>query len=398
MNGSTLQRIWTSPQAISRGLSECWQTQQTPERRNWLHARQSIAIDFPVKSEGLHLDSEGHAHWGHMLNTHLYWNHRARRPAFSYLLMSRRRPAPTEGAWRLGMASAVMAGSGICVGTLPSAPAGQTPEIWDEMVGGRDVDRPGWLGKPLGPVRRLAFETPDLIEGCGAPPSPPLVERCELHNARATLEAGALVLRGADDAVQSGIAGEDASPDTENGEIVTRMRLRDAQPAGRDLVVAIRLRGQARRDCPPEADRLFFVTPTREGQRLLANRNRWDVNARRHGYFHAEADFLNVFYFNDLPPGALDLDFEFEGGEAVWIEELRLFAAPDACCRVFENGLALANPAMSPYKFDLAALAPGSSFRRIKGSRRQYPDVNSGEALGEHVTLGPHDALFAIRG
>ena len=110
-----------------------------------------------------------------------------------------------------------------------------------------------------------------------------------------------------------------------------------------------------------------------------------------------EQPFEASFYFRDVGPATVDLTLEAEGSEPLWLSGLRLHAGVDAMVREFEGGAVLANPSMKAYTFDLAALFPGASFRRIQGRREQDPTANNGEPVGAAVTLAACDALFLVR-
>ncbi len=103
------------------------------------------------------------------------------------------------------------------------------------------------------------------------------------------------------------------------------------------------------------------------------------------------------FYFRDVRSKTVDLTFRIEGSEPVTVRSLKAHAAPDARCRLFERGAVLGNPSRAPATFDLAALAPGCAFRRLRGAPLQDAVANSGEPVGATVTLGPLDGLFLRR-
>ncbi|MFW5692822.1 MAG: hypothetical protein ACOCWL_01265 [Thermoguttaceae bacterium] len=107
--------------------------------------------------------------------------------------------------------------------------------------------------------------------------------------------------------------------------------------------------------------------------------------------------FTSAFYFGDVRSPAIDLRMTIEGTEPAWIESITVHRAPDTLYRRFENGLVLLNPALHPVTFDLEAIAPGESFRRLRGSSRQDPTTNNGRPVGRYVTLGPKDGLFLVR-
>lgn len=103
------------------------------------------------------------------------------------------------------------------------------------------------------------------------------------------------------------------------------------------------------------------------------------------------------FYFRDRGPAMVDLEFEIEGPEPLYLADLALHNAPDVIYREFESGLVLANPSMHDYVFDIAGLLPGSRFRRLTGSSQQDSQTNDGSAIGDTVTIPPRDALFLVR-
>ncbi len=110
-----------------------------------------------------------------------------------------------------------------------------------------------------------------------------------------------------------------------------------------------------------------------------------------------ERDFEASFFVRAVGSKALDLALTVEGAGPVTISAVSAHAAPDAMARVFERGLVLANPSLSPVTFDLRGLSPGRSYRRMRASPGQDGAVNNGTPVGDAVTLGERDALFLVR-
>ena len=107
--------------------------------------------------------------------------------------------------------------------------------------------------------------------------------------------------------------------------------------------------------------------------------------------------FEASFYYRDIRSGLVDLTFTVEGSAPVLIKKISVHAAPDARCRVFENGVVLGNPSHGKYTFDLHKIAHGMKLRRIKATPLQDAEVNNGRRVGRAVTLGPLDGLFLKR-
>lgn len=121
------------------------------------------------------------------------------------------------------------------------------------------------------------------------------------------------------------------------------------------------------------------------------------TEAARFMTWTGDREFTSGFTFNAVKSPRVDLEFEFDGGEPVWITRLTAHAHADAMVREFERGAILANPSPRPYVFDLAKLFPGKTFRRLRGSSRQDPKTNDGRPVTGPLTLGPQDALFLVR-
>ena len=107
-----------------------------------------------------------------------------------------------------------------------------------------------------------------------------------------------------------------------------------------------------------------------------------------------EQTFESGFYFRDVRSTPVDLSFNIEGIEPVWIESVTVHAHPDAIYRVFEHGVVLANPSRQPYTFDLDVISPEKSYRRLQGTATQDLKTNNGQPVFGAVTLGERDALF----
>jgi len=109
-----------------------------------------------------------------------------------------------------------------------------------------------------------------------------------------------------------------------------------------------------------------------------------------------ETHFTSGFYFSDVCASQVDVEFEVEGPEPIWISSLTAHAHPDALLREFERGAVVANPSLHEYTFDLEQLLPGRAFRRLKASSRQDTKTNDGSPISGKLALGERDALFLV--
>ncbi|MEA3368330.1 MAG: hypothetical protein U9R68_09490, partial [Planctomycetota bacterium] len=331
------------------------------ESEGWPHLRDRRVTDF---SGGL--------------NRHAFWAARGAAPVFNYVNHKFVEPTGQPGRpnhrpevpWsihRLVLAAAVMTDSAVCYSYAPPAEPGESLGIWDELVRGRDR-QVGWLGRPTGPARHLALDAPDAFGGAGDPPGEVFCKRLSGKNLRfAAAEDGVRV----------------AQADGETGPI--KFRLAGIPCRGPDLVVRVTMRAAPLPGYPERMARLAHVgiaPPQGKPVRYIT----WvDGGA-----------FTSYAYFSEIRSKTVDLALEVEGGEPVWITRVTAHAAPDALVRLFERGVVLANPSPRRATFDLKALAPGRQFCRLRGSSRQDPETNSGEPVGQTVTLGPKDALFLV--
>lgn len=101
-----------------------------------------------------------------------------------------------------------------------------------------------------------------------------------------------------------------------------------------------------------------------------------------------------------VAPGSGSGQLEFLAGTEPGSVVIRGLSLRKGCgevaCRHFENGLVLMNASsVKSYTFDLDAIAPDASFRRIQGI--VDPLWNHGGPEGKSVTLPPREALFLLK-
>jgi hypothetical protein len=319
--------------------------------------------------------------WSGGLNRHLFWKQNGRPPAFNYInhkfIMPTgepgrvKRPDVPFNIHRLVFAAGVFTDSAICYSFRPANDPDGLLGIWDEFRQGR-ADKIGWLGEPLGPAVRIAKGKPDMLAGAGKERIRGLLRRLSGPGLEFASQSGLLK-----------IVAKDPEADA------MKFRLRNVPCNGPDLFISMRTRAAPRRNYPKEMARLMWVGIAPAGGVL--------TKPVRFMTWCNQEDFSSGFYFSQVESRKVDLEFIIESGEALWISELSAHAHADVIYREFENGLVLANPSPRPYTFDLDKLAPGTRFRRIRGTRGQDTATNNGDVVTATVVVGPKDALFLVK-
>ena len=360
-------------------------------------SQRAFGILNGIESEGWpHLSDHEIRDWSGGLNRHFFWGLNARQPAFNYInhkfvnpgvgSVAERQPEVPFHIHRLVFAAAVFTDSAICYSYPPPGGDERAFPIWDEFVMGAE-NRPGWLGKPIGPAVRLAAREPDLLGGKGKPIRGELLRRFESDEARMEFDQGAVKLT------------------AKNPEAAQfRVRLKDVPCAGPDLFVLVSARAGPMRKAPAEMARqmhLGIASPAESGPDARAGRpgkkSKDEPPGEQFTTWVNTKEFTSGFYFNDVRPPKVDLELVMESAEPVWISAVTAHASPDAMFREFEHGLVVANPSPRPYTFDLAKLFPGGQFRRLTATPQQDPIANNGGLVGESLTLGPQEGLFLRR-
>ena len=315
--------------------------------------------------------------WSGGLNRHEFWRAHARPPVLNYANVKfvevagdvpgdTRQASVSFGSVRLAFAGALFTDTAITFAHRPEAPA-DGGAIWDELVAGQE-QRVGWLGRARGAVRRLSEGAADILAG-GRP-----------------LAAAALSTRlNSDDAVIAVDGSAVRVAAKQRGATEFSVRLTGVRSNGGDLCVTVVARGAGMAGAPGEMARLMHAS-------VFAAGGQEPVGGEIMSWVARET-FSSRFYFRTAPAAA-ELRLKFESAEPVWLEAIHVRAAPDLVAREYERGVVLANPSDRPQSFDLAALFPGRSWRRIRGTPGQDERTNSGEAVGATVVLPARDALF----
>jgi len=330
-----------------------------------------------VETEGYGKVEDGIVNWSNLINVHGFWNENACQPSVSYL--NHRLPVARWATHRVAFSSAVYTGSAVCQASSPPRNPDGSFGIYDELIKGQAKEA-AWLGAPKTPAIHLVLQEEDILQGKAV--SNTLLQNIKMKSGTAAIENNALLLQGLDDSDSDSITFIIPGVDLPTHEFT--------------LIIGSSC--AAMKKYYPEQARIVTVRPVdRNGNSVLDDHEWWFQHKdRRWGYIN-DKPYDNYFFFHYVPAQTVDIEICIESKEPVTIESIRLFTAPDAMYRVFENGMVITNPGIHPYTFNLAELSPGNTYRRILGTEYQDRETNNGERVGDKVTIDKHDALFLCR-
>ncbi|MCF7848629.1 MAG: thrombospondin type 3 repeat-containing protein [Kiritimatiellales bacterium] len=263
-----------------------------------------------------------------------------------------------------------------CAADLPPDDDGFGYGIWDELVQGTNKVA-NWLGAPVGPVRRLGLETPDLLGGDGIALPDSFVNAWTSSDAMIARDGAALRI--------DALSGENGPSKQEMSVTMTNVTIGSG-----DLLIRFETKCEKLTHFPADVPRWLFVTV--DGRQPSAD-TADELFAWTGSNGWAEA----VFYYRDAGPATVDIGIRFEGRQDVWLRNITVHNAADTMAREFERGVLLANPSVHSNSFDLATLFPGTALRRIMATPAQDTVVNNGLPVGATVTLDGLDGLFLLK-
>ncbi len=352
------------------------------------------------------------------LDLHLYWCREAREPRISYL--QSRFPCELYGADRVGTdkyrpsSRLRMNAAAACMGFgVHTYRDGLPEEVSCIVEGGGDVEFDldehhagdeggyGWLGLPVEEPRRIDVAGEELLtvdaagwelaqEGHDADAETSAVEHTFGDDAPTSArEADVTGLSPVSDPA-AGLGGwtghrlrrmwaarllsPPVGPTVESGEEVVLTMWLDADPQNDDI----------------EGER-YAAFPREVGFRLEQGDALGPMQTVLAGPKPRRLDLTLTAPATGHPRLAVGVGCELG---PVWVGGVRLRrGCAEVLARRFEAGAILMNGSQSAaWEFDLPALFPDMELRRIRGS--QSPQVNTGEALGGSLRLGPLDGAF----
>jgi hypothetical protein len=321
--------------------------------------------------------------WSQALNIAQFWSQHGRSPRLSYPMFKLADWVPDRsrfGQFRLALAGSLLTGTlftfynepaaGSCDGLAAGPNSGHFTNqftVWDELVAGQEA-APGWLGQPLGATVHLASGGADIFGGAGVALTPSFLSHVQGPHVQVKRVA---------------VAGQPVASITTTTSDPLLVNLNGIAVTGTDLVVTLDIAADSPTGYPANEPRRLLVAPYTS------------VTAPFTQQCLVGPTFASVvLYFRGVGPATVTIAFVLDGNLRVRFRAIRAFAAPDACYRLFDHGAVFANPSRNAVPFDLSALAPGQSFRRLRGTAGQDPITNDGSPLGASVTIPALDALI----
>ncbi len=305
-------------------------------------------------------DTEFH-YWSTAINYHRFWDRWSAKPRFHYGLMKYLRwpETPQMSDSRLIMAGTTLHSAAVPLGRLPDKPSYY---VYDEILGGK-LDRKGWLGKPLGPARRIGLEKKGL---------PGMV--WDPGNTRMSQHGREIEFSRKSDRVID-LRFSLGNLQHKGGDLLMRMEVaadqRKGYPEGYYRELFVELSGDA--DVPPHLGETTYASPV------------------------GKLPFDAVFYLRDVPPGTYSFDLIVEGNEPFRVLDYSVHPSADLTVREYENGVVLANPSSSQAVLDVAKLFPDMRFRHLSATDGQDTAVNTAQPVGELITIDELDAVFLVK-
>ncbi len=115
------------------------------------------------------------------------------------------------------------------------------------------------------------------------------------------------------------------------------------------------------------------------------------------GFINSESFKECTYYVRDLGSNLVDIKITYESGNGGDFTDFKLSQSAQALAREYDNGVILVNPSINDFEFNLSALFPNKTFKRLTASSGQDSFVNNGNDVDSLVTVPPLDGLFLVK-
>lgn len=258
---------------------------------------------------------------------------------------------------------------------INTSPVVNEDEVSDEIRGG-DLDRIHWLGRPLGTFRDLSLEGKDLLNGAGSDVNSDWVRAWKPINC--SLKVSGHKLCGMRIKEEKGAATIDL------GEIVIPNNVDD-------VTFSLQLRSLTNLDSMdsliPRYAKLYVEGLPQYEDNIANNCLYNDI----YGLFGKEDYSVLTFYYRNVAGRKLRLQLTVEGSGEFLLCNFKAHAAPQVLVREYEYGVALVNPSLHDYTFNLFELfGENIELKKLKGKEL----INDGKVVRDRLTLGALEGIF----
>lgn len=269
-----------------------------------------------------------------------------------------------------------------CLGASLAAIPTEKPEerlAIDEIICGNQK-KMYWLGKPIGEMQNLGFAGRDVLDNNGIILNKEYVEKIKAENCTFLIHNNEILVSGID------------KKSFQNNCRITLPKIKIPEHVN-DITLCLEAKAiEPLKGMNKEIPRMMFVQisglPDYEKTEMLNKmyNSMWGLVG--------DSYFESTFCYRKVGGRELEISIEMEGQGDFAIKNIRIMDQTSAIIREFENGIVLANPSLSDYKFDLSPYS-SSKFRRIEG--KEYP--NNGDLVDSTngVVLGPCEGLFLVK-
>ena len=333
-------------------------------------SQRAVDVLNGMEAEGLSQYNHVYKEFSKPVSLFTYWKKNSKYPDISYITHKDQ----MEGGYlpnreRLVIGAAQCLGLGINSFRSISGQPGYRYGLPDELIKGVE-NQTHWLGKPAGEMIQTMFLEEDLLHG----------ESFSFFQDK--IEASGCTVSFSDGSIMVQSTGE-ADP-----MVVTLKNFN--LPAG-DATLSFESKAtDSLSGFNPVIPRQIFVSLPG----CIPNDNTAD---RVLNYTGTDRFYPCAFYFREAGEVLCNIKIEIEGEGEIELKALKMFNAPQAICREFENGIVLVNPSHKYIQFDLSTLFPGQKFKRLITTTYNAQEVNNGTAVTGQVTLPPIDGLFLIK-
>ena len=339
--------------------------------------QRAVGILNGMESEGLCRWNDGFRQISRTVNQHVYWNlHNKTKYKFSYITAKLRNPADLKIADQLRR-------MGLGLASCLDVTYAFNPNLTIPETHGGALNRPNWLGKPMGPMRYVLSNQDDLFKDKGLTMAPDLVEQFNLENTIIEVKNGALMIEGTDIDRRADMKISGPVLNLDSGDLIVFFEAKAIEGLvdleHRSLIprkINIKIEGLPEYPQEPMRGHLMYNE--------LA------------GFMGTGGYTPLMFYFRNVAGADLKLIFEVEQQGKFAIKNLQVYNSTCLISREFEHGALVVNPSFETAQVNLnEVFSAGMKFQRLPSSNKENQSLKIDHT--NIVNIPSLDALFLLK-